>query len=145
MALRKKTLRTMSPTARKVARLIGEQESIAKRLKNLIPDLQLLDADSKALATAKQSVPVWLDVKVLTEALTDQLTKNGIEATTENLKKLWSDFVATELHEGLASVLKFSPAFRDYTSGVSEAPESDTDIAENLSPFERRLSGLPEE
>lgn len=53
MAFRKKTLRVMSPTARKVARLIGEQESIAKRLKNLIPDLQRLDFNTKALDTAR--------------------------------------------------------------------------------------------
>ena len=55
MAFRKKTLRIMSPTARKVARLIGEQESVAKRLKNLIPDIQRLDLDSKALETATSS------------------------------------------------------------------------------------------
>lgn len=53
MAYRKKTLRIMSPTARKVARLMGEQVSIALRLKNLIPDLQRLDLDSKALETAR--------------------------------------------------------------------------------------------
>ena len=52
MAFRKKTLRTMSPTARKVARLIGELDSISRRTKNLIPDLQRLDLDSKALETA---------------------------------------------------------------------------------------------
>lgn len=49
MTYRKKTLRTMSPTARKVARLIGELESVSNRLKNLIPDIQRLDLDSKAL------------------------------------------------------------------------------------------------
>ena len=49
MAYKKKTLRTMSPTARKVARLIGELDSVARRLKNLIPDIQRLDLDSKAL------------------------------------------------------------------------------------------------
>lgn len=54
MAYRKKTLRIMSPTARKVARLIGELDSISRRLKNLIPQLQRLDLDSKALAHAKQ-------------------------------------------------------------------------------------------
>jgi hypothetical protein len=53
MAFRKKTLRTMSPTARKVARLAGEQDSIARRLKNLIPELQMLDADSRALEIAR--------------------------------------------------------------------------------------------
>ena len=54
MAYKKRTLRRMSPTARKVARLAGELDSVARRLKNLIPDLQSLDIDSKALETAKQ-------------------------------------------------------------------------------------------
>lgn len=54
MAFRKKTLRTMSPTARKVARLAGELESVARRLKNLVPELQRLDLDSRALETARQ-------------------------------------------------------------------------------------------
>jgi len=39
----------MSPTARKVARLTGELDSISRRLKNLIPELQELDLDSRAL------------------------------------------------------------------------------------------------
>ena len=47
----------MSPTARKVARLAGEAESVARRLKNLIPELQQLEFDSKALATAKAQCP----------------------------------------------------------------------------------------
>ncbi len=49
MAFRKKSLRRMSPTARKVARLAGELDSVSRRLKNLIPELQRLDLDSKAL------------------------------------------------------------------------------------------------
>jgi len=53
MAYRKRTLRTMSPTARKVARLIGEVESATNRLKNLIPELQTLDLDSRALQTTQ--------------------------------------------------------------------------------------------
>ncbi len=55
MAYRKKTLRKMSPTARKVARLAGEAESVATRLKNLIPDLQRLDLDSQALFNMKKA------------------------------------------------------------------------------------------
>jgi len=54
MAYRKKTLRRMSPTARKVARLAGELDSISRRLKNLVPDLQRLDLDSQALIHAKE-------------------------------------------------------------------------------------------
>jgi len=53
MAYRKKTIRKMSPTARKVARLAGELDSVSRRLKNLIPELQQLDLDSQALAHAK--------------------------------------------------------------------------------------------
>ena len=49
MAYRKKTLRSMSPVTRKLARLIGEQESVARRLKNLIPEIQTLELDSRAL------------------------------------------------------------------------------------------------
>jgi hypothetical protein len=52
MAYRKRTLRVMSPTARKVARLIGELDSVSRRLKNLIPELQELDFERKALKTA---------------------------------------------------------------------------------------------
>jgi len=43
----------MSPTARKVARLCGELDSVSRRLKNLVPELQRLDFESKALEAAK--------------------------------------------------------------------------------------------
>lgn len=56
MAYRKRTLRTMSPTARKVARLTGELESVSRRLKNLIPDLQRLELDSAALFESKRAL-----------------------------------------------------------------------------------------
>ena len=56
MAYRKRTLRSMLPVTRKLARLIGEQESIARRFKNLIPEIHRLELDSRALATAKQIV-----------------------------------------------------------------------------------------
>ena len=54
MAYRKKTLRSMSPVARQVARLIGEQDSIVRRFKNLLSEIQRLELDSRALANAKQ-------------------------------------------------------------------------------------------
>lgn len=53
MAFHKKTLRTMSPTARKVARLAAELDSISRRLKNLVPQLQSLDLDSLALQNTR--------------------------------------------------------------------------------------------
>jgi hypothetical protein len=51
----------MSPTARKVARLAGEVESAATRLKNLIPDLQSLDLESRALKNSKSAGLVFTD------------------------------------------------------------------------------------
>ncbi len=58
MAYRKKTLRSMSPVARQMARLIGEQTSIARRFKNLLPEIQRLELDAAALANAKQEPQV---------------------------------------------------------------------------------------
>lgn len=55
MALKKKTLRKMSPTARKVARLAGEAQSVGRRLINLLPLLQSLDLDSQALQVARSA------------------------------------------------------------------------------------------
>ena len=55
MAYRRRTLRRMSPTARKIARLTGELDSVSRRLKNLIPDLQRLDLESQALQNSIKS------------------------------------------------------------------------------------------
>lgn len=49
MAIRKKTLRKMSPTTRKYAKLVNELESVHTRLKNMIPEIASLEADSRAL------------------------------------------------------------------------------------------------
>lgn len=49
MAYRKKTLRSMSPVTRKLARLIGELSSVERRLKNLIEEVQLIESDAAAL------------------------------------------------------------------------------------------------
>lgn len=52
MAYRKKTLRSMSPTTRKVARLIGELDSIGRRLKNVLPEIR--DAEFTGIARKKR-------------------------------------------------------------------------------------------
>ncbi len=49
MAYRKRTLRKMYPTARKLAKLIGEVQSVGKRLNNLIAEIESLEGDSRAL------------------------------------------------------------------------------------------------
>lgn len=64
MAYRKRTLRSMSPTTRKVARLIGELESVTRRAKNIIPDLQRLEADSQALYNRKRYEEVMKTTKI---------------------------------------------------------------------------------
>ncbi len=48
MAYRKKTLRRLTPEARKLARLIGELESVSRRLKNLVPEVERLEVDLRA-------------------------------------------------------------------------------------------------
>ena len=50
---RKKTLRNMSPMARKVGRLVGEVDGISRKLKNLIPEIERIESDAKALVNAK--------------------------------------------------------------------------------------------
>jgi hypothetical protein len=46
---KKKTLRHMAPTVRKVARIINDLDSATRRLKNLTDDLARLEFDSRAL------------------------------------------------------------------------------------------------
>jgi hypothetical protein len=48
MAYRKKTLRRLTPEARKLAKLIGELESVSRRLKNLVPEVERLEVDLRA-------------------------------------------------------------------------------------------------
>ena len=49
MAYRKRTLRSMTPVTRKLARLAGEAGSLERRLKNLVAEVQRLELDAKAL------------------------------------------------------------------------------------------------
>ncbi len=48
MPMRKRTLRRMTPQARKLARLVGELESTATKLKNLVPAVQSLEMELNA-------------------------------------------------------------------------------------------------
>ena len=63
MAYRKNTLRLMFPTTRKVARLIGELDSVTRRLKNLMPEIKRIEFESQALKAAKQASPIEQDTK----------------------------------------------------------------------------------
>lgn len=55
MGYRRKTLRRMPTTTRKLARLITEMESVIKRAKNLMPEIESLEHDSIALYRVKQA------------------------------------------------------------------------------------------
>lgn len=74
MTYRKKTLRTMSPTARKVARLAGELDSVARRLKNLVPELQALEFAEKALISAATPLPTRYEKVTELHITTDPTT-----------------------------------------------------------------------
>lgn len=54
MGFRKSTLRRMSPVQRKVAKLIGDNESVARRLKNLLPEIGRLELDAQSLRNQQQ-------------------------------------------------------------------------------------------
>jgi iron-sulfur cluster repair protein YtfE (RIC family) len=56
MVMRKKTLRRLSPVARKVARLAGEADSVGRRLKNIVREIESLELDSTALKHAKDQL-----------------------------------------------------------------------------------------
>lgn len=72
VAYQKKTLRQMSPVTRKVARLTGEALSVGRRFKNLVPEIQRLERDSRALATAKQTVRTEYELRAEIEAMQDK-------------------------------------------------------------------------
>jgi len=54
MPYRKTTLRRMSPVTRKYARLLGELESVLRKGKNMVEEIQRLELDSRALAHARE-------------------------------------------------------------------------------------------
>ncbi len=96
MAFRKRTLRTMSPTARKVARLAGEIESAATRLKNMIPELQTLDLESQALTRignqnqsySLQDTDLWGLENALQHGLQDGYLKDNEEWAKSMLERI---------------------------------------------------------
>ena len=54
MPYRRSTLRRMSPVTRKYAKLLNELESVLRKGKNLVEEIQRLELDSRALAHTKQ-------------------------------------------------------------------------------------------
>lgn len=58
MAYRKKTLRSIPETTRKLARLLNELESTARRIRNLIPEIQRLEREAEAFMKASEIMKV---------------------------------------------------------------------------------------
>lgn len=53
MAYRSKTIRRMPPKTRKLARLIGDLDSVSRRLKNMLPEIQTAEMFERAEAKRK--------------------------------------------------------------------------------------------
>jgi len=51
---RKATLRRMPPVTRKYVKLLNEMDSVLRRGKNMVEEIQRLELDSRALAHAKE-------------------------------------------------------------------------------------------
>ena len=63
MPYRRSTLRRMSPVTRKYAKLLNELESVLRKGKNMVEEIQRLELDSRALAHAKQQLPEHLPLQ----------------------------------------------------------------------------------
>ncbi len=58
------------------------------------------------MSDAKVELAQWIDTSVIAEAIADKLEEEGIEETFENGKRVWLDFLETELNEGLRSMVR---------------------------------------
>ena len=63
MPYRKRTLRRLTPEARKLARLVGGLEGLATRLKNLVPVMQTLEMLARAEARRQSQRKVSQEAK----------------------------------------------------------------------------------
>ena len=59
---RKRMLRRMAPTTRKLAKLAGELESMRRRLMNLVEEVSRLELDSRALAAMNKAEEKRMEV-----------------------------------------------------------------------------------
>ena len=57
MPYRKRTLRRMTPEARRYARAVSDLENLVRRLKNLLPVIQDLELAARAEAKREQVYP----------------------------------------------------------------------------------------
>ncbi len=82
MGMRKRTLRRLTPEARKLARLTNELESVATRLKNLVAtvqDLEMWEKANQKRQASKEEELVTLITDALNEFSTTECDKCSIE------------------------------------------------------------------
>ena len=53
MSYRKKTMRKMYPVARKLARLENSLDGISRKIRNLVPQVERVEFEARALRNAK--------------------------------------------------------------------------------------------
>jgi hypothetical protein len=51
--MRKKTLRRLPPVTREYGKLLNQLDSLSRKFKNRLPEIQRMEADSRALAGAR--------------------------------------------------------------------------------------------
>jgi len=51
--------------------------------------------------TEKEKLADWIDADVIADAILEQLEEDGLAPRFENGKKVWLDFLGTELSDGL--------------------------------------------
>lgn len=81
MGYRKATLRRMSPVAKKYAKLVNELESVLRRAKNLMEEIQRIELDSQALWKQHEAQP---RDELAGESL-DELSKQMLDRTTKDI------------------------------------------------------------
>ncbi len=57
--MRKRTLRRLPPVTREYARLLNQLDSLARKFKNRLPELEHIEIDSRALANARNPEFFW--------------------------------------------------------------------------------------
>lgn len=53
MSYRKRTMRKMYPVARKLAKLENQMDGLSRKIKNLIPQVEKVEFEARALRNAK--------------------------------------------------------------------------------------------
>ena len=50
----------------------------------------------------------WLDTGVIADAIIEDLEEQGVEATFDNIEKVWLAFLETEMPDGLRKTISYT-------------------------------------